>query len=93
MDRGELHVECECVTVMSTMDQKLDQFIDHARGKGLDYATIRQLLLSAGWKDRDVAEVFCTRDLQLPIPEPARPASTHARGARRSGSVWPRPIR
>ena len=52
------------------MDEKLIRFVDHARDKGMDHATIRHLLLSAGWKEKDVAEVFRTRDLELPIPEP-----------------------
>lgn len=52
------------------MDEKLIRFVDHARDKGMDPATIRHLLLSAGWKEKDIAEVFCTRDLELPIPEP-----------------------
>ena len=51
------------------MNESLIQFVDHAREKGMDHATIRQLLVSAGWKDKDVAEVFCSRDLELPIPE------------------------
>lgn len=53
------------------MDEKLIQFVDHARSKDLDHATIRQLLLSAGWKDKDIAEVFCARDLEVAIPQPA----------------------
>ncbi len=53
------------------MDEKLIQFVDHASDKGLDRATIRQLLLSAGWKDKVIGEVICARDLDLPIPEPA----------------------
>ena len=52
------------------MDEKLRQFIDHSRDKGLDDATVRHMLLSAGWRDKDIAEVFCARDLDLPIPEP-----------------------
>ncbi len=54
------------------MDEKLVRFVDHAREKGMDHSTIRRLLVSAGWKDKDLAEVFCTRQLELPIPEPAR---------------------
>jgi len=75
------------------MDEKLLRFVDHARNKGMDHATIRQLLLSAGWKEKDVAEVFCTRDLELPIPEPPRVAPAPARGVRRTGSIWPRRAR
>jgi hypothetical protein len=52
------------------MNEKLSQFVDHSRDKGLDYATIRHVLLSAGWREKDIAEVFCARDLELPIPEP-----------------------
>ena len=75
------------------MDEKLIQFVEHAREKGLDHGTIRQLLLSSGWKDREIAGVFCSRDLELPIPEPARVAAPPAQAARRSGSVWPRRAR
>ncbi len=75
------------------MDEKLIQFVDHARDKGLDHATIRQLLLSAGWKDKDVAEVFCIRDLELPIPKPAGGGFAPARGGQPTGSIWPRRAR
>jgi hypothetical protein len=75
------------------MDEKLIRFVDHARDKGMDHATIRRLLLSAGWKEKDVAEVFCARDLELPIPEPAGVGSARARGVRRPGSPWPRRAR
>ena len=57
----------------------------------MDHATIRQLLVSAGWRERDVAEVFCTRDLDLPIPTPTTASPVRARG--RPGSVWPRRAR
>jgi hypothetical protein len=75
------------------MDEKLIRFVDHARNKGMDHATIRQLLVSAGWKEKDVAEVICTRDLELPIPEPARVVPAPARSVRRSPSPWPRRAR
>lgn len=52
------------------MREKLIQFVDHARAKGLDHATIRHLLISAGWKEKDVSEVFVSRDLDLSLPEP-----------------------
>ena len=73
------------------MDEKLIRFVDHAREQRMDYATIRQLLVSAGWKDADVAEVFCARDLELPIPKPTARSSVRTQG--RSGSVWPRRAR
>jgi hypothetical protein len=75
------------------MDDKLIQFVDHARAKGLDHATIRQLLVSAGWRDKDIAEVICAHDLEMPIPEPARATSTRARGGSRTASPWPRRAR
>jgi hypothetical protein len=75
------------------MDEKLTRFVDHARDKGMDHVTIRHLLLSAGWKDKDIAEVFCTRELELPIPEPTGVVAPRARGMRRTGSVWPRRAR
>ena len=75
------------------MDEELIRFIDHARDKGMDHATIRQLLVSAGWNEKDIAEVICTRDLELPIPEPARTGPAPARSVRRSPSPWPRRAR
>ncbi len=75
------------------MDEKLIRFVDHARDKGMDYATIRQMLLSGGWKDKDIAEIFCTRELELPIPEPTRVLSAGAPSPRQKGSVWPRRAR
>lgn len=59
----------------------------------MDHATIRQLLLSGGWKDKEIAEIFCSRELELPMPEPTRVGSPSARSPRRSGSVWPRRAR
>ena len=73
------------------MDEELIRFVDHARDKGMDHATIRQLLLSAGWKEKDIAEVFCTRDLELPIPKPIVASAARPRG--RPGSAWPRRAR
>jgi len=52
------------------MDEKLIQFVDHATNQGMEHATMRHMLLSAGWKEKDIAEVICARDLELPIPEP-----------------------
>ena len=85
------------------MDEELIRFVDHAREKGLDHATIRQMLVSAGWRERDVAEVICARDLELPIPRPPGSAASGAVGAaglaaparpaRRSTSPWPRRAR
>ena len=73
------------------MDEKLIEFVDHARDKGMDHSTIRQLLLSGGWKEKDIAEVFCIRDLELPIPEPAELG--FAPGQHRPGKQRPRKAR
>lgn len=52
------------------MDPQLSAFIEHARGKGMDHATIRMLLLSAGWKERDIARALSAQALDLPVPMP-----------------------
>jgi hypothetical protein len=75
------------------MDEKLTRFVDHARDKSLDHATIRQMLRSAGWREKDISEAFCARDLELPIPEPAWSGAAPARDGRRAGSPWPRRAR
>ena len=75
------------------MDEKLTEFVDHARGKGLDHATIRQLLLSSGWRDREIAEALCARELDLPVPRPAHAGAPRAPGSRRTESPWPRRAR
>jgi hypothetical protein len=52
------------------MNVELSAFIEHAREKGMDHATIRMLLLSAGWKERDVIEALAKTSLELTIPAP-----------------------
>jgi hypothetical protein len=59
------------------MQEELHAFLRHARDKGLDYATIRTLLLAAGWKERDVAAAIACQSLDVAVPVPAG-----ARGAR-----------
>ncbi len=49
---------------------ELKQFIAHARQKGMDHSTIRMLLLSAGWKEKDIAEAVTEESLDMPIPLP-----------------------
>jgi hypothetical protein len=49
---------------------ELAAFIEHARQKGMDHATIRLLLLAAGWKEKDVIEALARTSLDLPIPPP-----------------------
>jgi hypothetical protein len=53
------------------MPENLSRFIDHARQKGMDLATISLLLRSSGWKDREIAEAFAARELAMPLPERA----------------------
>jgi hypothetical protein len=52
------------------MDSSLGAFIDHARQKGMDHATIRMLLLSAGWKEKEIARALTAQALDLPVPTP-----------------------
>jgi hypothetical protein len=52
------------------MDQQLTAFIDHARTKGMDHATIRMLLLSAGWREKDIARALTAQALGVPVPTP-----------------------
>ena len=75
------------------MSEELIRFIDHARDRGLDLGTIRQLLVSAGWQEKEIAEVFCARELEMPIPGPPRIAAPRGKAKRRQGSVWPRRAR
>ncbi len=53
------------------MDENLSTFVDHARQKGMDHATIITLLRSSGWKEREIAEVVAARELGMPVPERA----------------------
>lgn len=52
------------------MTTSLTDFIEHARKKGMDHQTIRMLLLSAGWKEKDVAEAMTKEALDMPVPMP-----------------------
>jgi hypothetical protein len=52
------------------MDQPLGAFLDHARSKGMDHATIRMLLLSAGWKEKEIARALTEHSLDMPVPTP-----------------------
>jgi hypothetical protein len=52
------------------MDRDIAAFLEHARQKGLDHATVRMLLLSSGWKEKDVAQAFTDHVLDFPIPAP-----------------------
>lgn len=59
--------------------EKLQEFIAHARKKGMDHSTIRMLLLSSGWKEREVAEALSAEGLDMAVPVP--PDSGGAREA------------
>jgi hypothetical protein len=59
------------------MQHSLTDFIEHARSKKMDHQTIRMLLLSAGWKEKDIAEAMTKEALDMPVPMP-----TDAGGAR-----------
>lgn len=48
----------------------LKTFVAHARSKGMDHQTIRMLLLSSGWKERDVVEALTEATLDMPVPAP-----------------------
>lgn len=53
------------------MASSLQNFISHAREKGMDHQTIRMLLLSAGWKEKDVASALASESLTMPVPSPS----------------------
>jgi hypothetical protein len=56
---------------MHTSTSNLTDFIEHARKKGMDHQTIRMLLLSAGWKEKDIAQAMTKEALDMPVPMPA----------------------
>ncbi len=53
-----------------TMPTKVSHFIAHARSKGMDHQTIRMLLLSSGWKEKDISDALASETLTEPIPLP-----------------------
>jgi hypothetical protein len=53
------------------MHENLLQFMEHARQRGMDHASIFMLLRAAGWKEKEIAEAFAARELTMPIPERA----------------------
>lgn len=52
------------------MTTSIKSFISHAQSKGMDTQTIRILLLSSGWKEKDIAEALASSSLDMPIPTP-----------------------
>ena len=53
------------------MTNHLTEFVEHARKKGMDHQTIRMLLLSAGWKEKDIAQALTDQALDMPVPVPS----------------------
>lgn len=53
------------------MPENLSRFVEHARQKGMDPATIFLLLKALGWKDKEIAKAVATRELAMAIPERA----------------------
>jgi hypothetical protein len=52
------------------MKDSLRDFIAHARTKNMDHATIRMLLLSGGWKEKEIARAMTQESLDMAIPVP-----------------------
>lgn len=52
------------------MDSQLSHFIAAARQKGMDFQTIKSLLVASGWKERDVEQALVSQTLDMPVPTP-----------------------
>lgn len=52
------------------MSNQIEDFIAHARKKGMDHSTIRMLLLSAGWKEKEIAQALSAQGLDMEVPTP-----------------------
>ncbi len=57
-------------TSMPPSSSSLNDFITHARKKGMDHATIRLLLVSSGWKEKDVIAAMSEESLDMQVPTP-----------------------
>lgn len=55
---------------MTKSTHSIEEFIIHARKKGMDHSTIRMLLLSTGWKEKEIAEALSSESLDIEIPLP-----------------------
>ncbi len=53
---------------MPPMDPKLSHFIAAARQKGMDFQSIKSLLVASGWKERDVEQALVSQTLDIPVP-------------------------
>lgn len=52
------------------MTNSLHTFIAHAVSKKMDPQSIRMLLLSSGWKEKDISEALASEALDMPVPLP-----------------------
>lgn len=52
------------------MNEDLQRFVRQARERGMDFASIRVLLSTAGWKDKQIVEAFSSGEPGLSVPEP-----------------------
>ncbi len=52
------------------MTSSLSTFIAHSRSNNMDHQTIRLLLLSAGWKEKDISTALASESLAMPVPVP-----------------------
>lgn len=53
------------------MQTSITEFVAHARTKGMDLQTVRLLLLSAGWKEKDISAALASETLDMPVPVPS----------------------
>ncbi len=53
------------------MAETLSRFVEHARAKGLDPTAVFLLLQAAGWKEKEIADAICARELGIAVPERA----------------------
>ena len=49
-------------------DEIVVDFIQNAREHGIDHATIRHMLMSRGWKNREICQQIADVELGQPIP-------------------------
>ncbi|MBP9751221.1 MAG: hypothetical protein KBC95_05245 [Candidatus Peribacteraceae bacterium] len=52
------------------MDSQLSHFIAAARQKGMDFQSIKSLLVASGWKERDVEQALVSQTLDMAVPTP-----------------------
>lgn len=57
------------------MTNPLHAFVAHATSKNMDPQSIRMLLLSSGWKEKDISEALASEALDMPVPLPPETGS------------------